>query len=38
MFVPGAARSTQLPRLEKWASSPSASMALTAITFEYAAG
>src|ERR671911_648189 len=38
MSVPGAARSTQSPRLEKRASLPSAVVALTAITFEYAAG
>src|SRR5215208_2168250 len=38
MFIPGAARSTQSPRLEKRASPPFALVALTAITFEYAAG
>src|SRR5215217_8839475 len=38
MSVPGAARSTQSPRLEKRASLPSAVVALTAIAFEYAAG
>ena len=38
MFVPGAARSTQSPRLEKLAILPSVVVALTAITCGYAAG
>src|SRR5919199_734117 len=38
MFVPGAARSTHLPRLEKRASSSFEFVALTAIAEGYAAG
>src|SRR5829696_281380 len=38
MFVPGAARSTQSPRLEKDARPSLPLVALTAITFGYAAG